>query len=196
MARRITALNVNSITTAARKILLLDFINENNPDILLLSETHLKENRQFKISNYNIIRGDRINNNGGGTAIIFKNGLQFKNFRHEINDTFEAVLVDSCLNSSWVTIISFYGLPKPSIHLELISNFFENLNNNFICGGDFNARLPNMDNISVNTSGSFFDNLIKNNPNIGAIFPRNPTCYRSTHGSIIDFFIFSSSKFK
>lgn len=48
-----------------------------NFDILALQETWLKENDNFLVSQYNIIRKDRVNSQGG-VAFIIKSGIPFQ----------------------------------------------------------------------------------------------------------------------
>lgn len=52
------------------------FLRENQIDILLAQETHLKpSHRDPKIANYRIIRNDRTTGAGGGTLIYYKRSL-------------------------------------------------------------------------------------------------------------------------
>lgn len=77
--KTITTLNVNSIRSRSRCILLNNFIIEHNPDILLLSETHLKPTMRTSFKGYTMLKGDRLSGNGGGPAILFKQCIPFKN---------------------------------------------------------------------------------------------------------------------
>jgi len=49
-----------------------------NPGILAINETWLKEKDTLNINNYTVIRKDRNNQIGGGLAVCIKNDIQHK----------------------------------------------------------------------------------------------------------------------
>ena len=66
-----------NINGARNKIdLLYDYINDHNPDIIILNETKLSENVQLHIPNYTIVRKD-ISNHKGGVLIAVASNLPF-----------------------------------------------------------------------------------------------------------------------
>lgn len=75
----ITAINVISIRSIHRRYELSQFINNNNIDIALVSETKLHNTHNIKLENYEVIRTDRQGNNttGGGTAIFIKKKYEY-----------------------------------------------------------------------------------------------------------------------
>lgn len=72
---KMISINVNSIVKNQRRASLMNLINMQKPDIILLtiSESKLNKNHVIKFDNYNIIRRDREEKNiGGGTTVIIK----------------------------------------------------------------------------------------------------------------------------
>ena len=74
---KIMQLNACSIKGKAKMRTLEIFLNENKPDALFLSETHLTHRDNPKIKDYNVIRTDRTDKKKGGTAITLKKSIQF-----------------------------------------------------------------------------------------------------------------------
>lgn len=65
---KIMHINVQGIYTSRVE---LDYlIQEHEPHILTLNETHLKPHNKLNISQYNILRKDRHDRAGGGVAIL------------------------------------------------------------------------------------------------------------------------------
>lgn len=73
---KIISLNTNSLISNFKRVALTKLIEDHNPDILLLNETHLNPNHTFYLKNYEIVRNDRHTTKGGGTAIIYKNNIK------------------------------------------------------------------------------------------------------------------------
>ena len=75
---RCCAVNVNSICNVKRRYDLQSFLNRNNIDIALISETKLNHRHKVSIQNYDAIRNDRQSaQRGGGTAIIIRNDIRY-----------------------------------------------------------------------------------------------------------------------
>jgi hypothetical protein len=80
----ISYFNINSISN--KKIVLENHLIDNkfkfkllnNIDIQLLSETFLKDKSKININNYAIVRNDKLNGRGGGTAILIKKCYSFE----------------------------------------------------------------------------------------------------------------------
>ena len=77
---KIFTLNVNSIISHAKREQLSHFINNYNPDIILLCETKIKAKHKPVFTNYNFIRNDRLTNKGGGTGILIKSNIRYEPF--------------------------------------------------------------------------------------------------------------------
>ena len=80
---KITAINVNSLVSHAKRFEFLQFIEIHNPDVVLISETKLSEIHKISFADYNIIRTDRRNKKGGGgTAVLLHNKFHSKIINH------------------------------------------------------------------------------------------------------------------
>lgn len=100
---RIILLNANSIVSHHKRGLLLEFLEENKPDILLLSESKLAPRHKLHIPGYSINRCDRLTpsntaNCGGGTCILTRDTI-----RHDTMDlpTFDSI--EACGTSIHLT---------------------------------------------------------------------------------------------
>lgn len=186
----IVAINVNSLVGSNRRQLFLNFVDDVRADVYFLSETHFNANSHITLNGYNCFKQIRASN-GGGTAILLNEKIRFRNLM-TINKGIEATVIDAFLNNQWIRLISIY-IP-PGIN-KLNQSIFKKLfttSTPFICGGDFNARMLLAGDISNNSMGIFINNFIQNN-DISPIFPKSPTCFRSSNGSFIDFFLTSTT---
>lgn len=86
---KVITLNINSIYSIKKRAELKQFLNENNPHILLLSETKINSSIKIYFKGYNCIRTDRENNRGGGTAILIKRNITFSQNVINLNLSFE-----------------------------------------------------------------------------------------------------------
>ena len=130
-------------------------------------------NYNFDIFNYNTIFKVRVDNIGGGVAIIIKNNIKYEkiiNFDH-----FESELVGVKLTHSdtEMVIFSLYNPPNKLLNLELLDKIEESFPNFLICG-DLNAKSNNLiktlhDN---NSNGDILEEFILNS---NAIIINNDT---------------------
>lgn len=115
-----------------------------NLDILSLQETWLKENNNFSISNYNVIRKDRSLQSGGGLVILLKNHIPFQQLDiNIINFKFEFIFVSFYLGIKKNHLLNIYNPPNNYVPLNHWLNLFNQVSHsfsNFIICGDFNAQ--------------------------------------------------------
>lgn len=132
---KIFALNVNSIATCNRRLLLTEFIGNTGGDIYLISETKLGNENHFGFLNYNVFRCDR-KKGAGGVAILFKNKFKFKNTKKHTG-TIECISVDLLIDNVWINFISSYfnNSIKENDLIKIIKQ-----NKPFLMGGDMNSR--------------------------------------------------------
>lgn len=67
---RVIVANVNSIVSNYKRIQLLNFLEKNNPDLILINETKLNKRHTLFFKNYNVVKVDRETGKSGCTAII------------------------------------------------------------------------------------------------------------------------------
>lgn len=179
---KIMALNVCSIASKKKKLLLERFNSIHNPDILLLSETHLSGEVYPKFINYGAFYKHRTTN-GGGVAILVKNTIRAVSININQNFSFEICGVSIFDGDVEIKIYSIYA-PRQNASFGEIMTL---INGSTIIGGDFNARM-NYNGDGTNPNGDSLRNLIQNS-NIEIIIPRSPTCWRNVNGTIIDYFL-------
>lgn len=126
------------------------FIDIHSLDIILISETKLKKCHEPRIKNYTIIRTDRIEKGGGGTAIIISNTIKFTTIAKPSsrnNKTLEYTAVKlPTKNNKSLYIFSIYApTTNSSTFIQELEKLFqdfnlENYDNSYIIAGDFNAK--------------------------------------------------------
>ena len=125
-----------------------DFLHDKNPHIVLLSETHWKENKNKEKENkksgpvfngYNIVRADRKKGKGGGVAILIHTSISFKEITLPKIDCMEIVGVSISTDSGLVDFISVY-CPRGNSTTQQVCQLFDAPGNQFVIGGDFNAH--------------------------------------------------------
>jgi Endonuclease-reverse transcriptase len=133
------------------------FLQENPTySILAISETHLPPAETIKFQNYAVYRADRLQQKGGGAALLIHPDLPAKQIH--FHSPLEAVAVRVMCNGRKTTIMSVY-LP-PNIN---VNNAFEHLVVQIphpakICG-DLNALVQNHGSAYSNQRGRFIQRL-------------------------------------
>lgn len=195
---KIIALNVNSLIKITRRHNLDAFLNENKPDFLLISETKLKSIHKLALSNYEIHRTDRLNDAGGGTAVLFKNSYKTEQIMCDLNiSSFEYTMTQVFLNNNEsIFIIAIYKPPSQQLNVRELDKLIKECGNSkFVIGGDFNAKHRSWCN-NVNENNGVKLNEWLNNPtnklNLMMLTGIDQTCERSTN-SFIDLIIFSKT---
>lgn len=107
---RLIHFNVNSIVSPAKKVQLIEYINRYNPEIVFLTETKLKPGHFFAVKNYNLFRADRLQTNGGGTAILVENTINAKQVKSH-SRFFESCVIKLKLSNQSVMCIAIYVPP-------------------------------------------------------------------------------------
>ena len=119
------------------------FLQLNNIDIFLISETHFTSKSYFKIKGYELINANHPNERAhGGPAILIKNGIKYIPQENFITENFQGAYIKIICNNLTVSICAIYFPPRHSIKSEDFRNFFEKLGPRFFVGGDFNAKHP------------------------------------------------------
>lgn len=154
----------------------LDYlIYKENPGVIALCETWLKDKDNFKINNYDIIRKDRKNQIGGGLILGIRKDVQFKKLN--LNDMYqhriEILGVKVQYKEKWLNMILIYN-PCNNIREEEFQYYYDQLQNPKLIIGDFNAHHPNWNtnnNKLNNVTGKSLVKLINQN-NIILLTPK------------------------
>lgn len=183
----VTTWNADSIRH--KKTELENFIKDRNIDIILLQETYLKPQDNFKIPNYQIYRKDRLNKPGGGVAIAIKNRIDhFLAENHSTANT-ESITVKVKINDRrTLKVTSIYIPPANNLGEDELRRIFEG-GDQVLVGGDLNAKHPSWNSRRTNTKGKIIDKFIKDH-HLKAVGPVVPT-HISKNGAndILDIFI-------
>ena len=131
----------NSNGLSQHKLELIQFLLNNNVDILLVTETHFTKKSFFNIPNFTTYHTTHPDDKAhGGSAIIIKNKIKHYQETHYRTEEIQAtnIMVEDCGGN--IMISSVYSPPKHNIKKEMYKQFFKTLGNRFIAGGDYNAK--------------------------------------------------------
>lgn len=144
----IAQINIRSLLTKFAD--LKDLVSQNNWDVILITETWLRDDipdENLLINNYNFFRCDRADR-GGGVAIYIKS-LYKCSLSNKLNlNNSEQLWLSLNINNKHMCIGVVYRPPSSSV-LEFLVSFEEILGNltpkfdRLICGGDFNIDCLN-----------------------------------------------------
>jgi predicted nucleic acid binding AN1-type Zn finger protein len=117
------------------------FLNQNQIDILLISETHVTSKNHFTIPRCELCYINHPDRTAlGGTAIIIKDTIayyvQLQYAEPEIQAT--SVRVKGPLRD--ITIAAVYCPPRHNLKAEHFEAFLQTLGPSFLAGGDFNSK--------------------------------------------------------
>lgn len=202
-ALTIIQLNVNSLISKKKRHDLELFLNTEEPHIILLNETKIKSKHLLYFRNYNFIRNDRTQNNGGGTGILIKNNISYTVVpRPPTIQSIESTIIKISSNNHELLIAAVYFTPNtnfPSIHTHDLTELIKlntHPNSSIIIGGDLNAKHSFWGNATPNQSGEkLFRWFNVNCVTQGLKFLRSdlPTFYRTDTNSYLDIFIVSDN---
>lgn len=192
-------INVNSIATKKKQHELLEFIEENDPDILLVIETKLKPKNKLFLKNYNIFRNDRLTDNGGGTAIIIKNKIKCEQIE-KINNIQNLEYTTAKIympNNKHLICTALYKQPSTKLQTRELTSLIQSFGNSlYILAGDFNCIHTHWGNQTDNNEGKQLFNWYNNSidtHNLVLLATNEPTCIRRNSQSFIDLFITSDT---
>lgn len=141
-ARNISKINIlqwNIRSVNVRKSCLINLIKTYKLDIIVLSETWLKETSEFKIKGFNLIKKCRPDGYGG-VAILVSQGIVYKELIIKSNSKNNVEICAIEVNNGEFNIVSVYKAPKHKIsHVDWINVLRQSTNDTVVCG-DFNCH--------------------------------------------------------
>ena len=146
---RILEWNANGILK--ERLEFAEFLKSNTIDIALIAETKLSTQVIWRIPNYSICRTDGPTARQGGTAIVIRNNISHTHTIINGLTNAQLTTVDIHTNNRTITVGALYNSPSKDLlntDLDLITN-----TNNFIIGGDFNAKEPHWNSRTTNKRG-------------------------------------------
>lgn len=132
----------NACGITNKKTKLMNFLTEENIDIMLLGETWLKKGNNLTIPNYITYRTDRTAQLHGGTAILIK-----KHIQHTLHQSQDSQIENTCViqrTSGPILIIAAYCSPNKKITEADLNTFFST-NKKILLMGDLNAKNTHWD---------------------------------------------------
>lgn len=168
------------------------FLNSNNIDVILFSETWLKNYHNTSIQNYKLYRKDRFGSQqtvGGGVAIAIKNGIPHSLLPNINTKIIESIGIEIYSNNITIRLVSVY-FPGTRLTISKLKDFKNDLKiltsskNNFIIGGDLNAKHRFWNCIKANKAGQILFNEM-NIRNFLIHFSPTPTYYPSQARRVI-----------
>lgn len=171
---KIAAWNANNVIYKKQE--LIQFTIEHNTDIILISETWLREANKFKIPNYYTYREDRKTGPGGGVAILIKKTINHELITIDNLQTLESIGLQINLEGTGKTNIFAAYYPPGKTFVENDYKKILDLNFPTIIAGDLNAKHPSWNSRTINNYGRKLQQLTTTN-NIQTLAPTDPTFY-------------------
>lgn len=174
---------------------LIATIREVKADFVLLQETKCKGRNNIKISGFTTFERNinRTPNSiaHGGVAILAKPFLQPK--RIQLNTRLQAIAVKIHLFRP-ITLCSIYVQESDRVTRNDLQNVIDQLGQDYVIGGDFNAHSPMWDHSNFNTLGRALEEIFNENDLI-LLYDGTPTYLnkRSRQWSTLDLTFASSS---
>lgn len=170
----IISINVNSIVSIMKRSYLQKFLKLHNPDIIFLSETKLTAKHKLEFYSYNIIRNDRPKASfGGGTAILIKKGIAYRQISSPQINSFKCIETTNIMlpieDKNLLVLSSIYAprcegsLFQKEIEELFVSLQFDSPSRYYIIAGDLNAKHADWQNPVNNTRGNFLTKWLKVN---------------------------------
>ena len=144
----------NAQSIISNKLLLTQFLHDNNIHIAIISETWLTPIKSFKISGYVIERND-IGNRHNGVAILINNSITYHKIDTYSDNSLQNVCVRIIVNNRQISIVSFYCPTNctPSFDKNKFKLLVNSIPEPMIFAGDFNAHHTSWGCNSVNSRG-------------------------------------------
>jgi exonuclease III len=116
-------------------------LNNKRIDIALITETHCTPYSHLNIPGYRIHKANHPDNTAhGGVAILVKSSLVYHSLPSFSEDIIQSCAIQIHVSNVPITVAAIYSPPKHKISYENFSNYFNTIKNNFIIGGDYNAK--------------------------------------------------------
>ena len=161
-------------------------------DLALITETHFTQHSQIYIPGYKLLKTNHPDNTAhGGVAILIKSTIAFQALPNFCQDFLQSCAVTIHLNNIPITVAALYSPPRHNLNSEHFANYFKTINNNFIIGGDFNAKHQNWGCRVNNPRGIVLHNFVSTK-NFKILAPPGPTYWPTSpqkSPDILDIFI-------
>lgn len=124
-----------------RKTELSQFLVANKIEIALISETHLTSRSYAEIKNYKLYTCNLSGSSHSGAAIYISNAIAHHEAQKFCSSHIQAACISAKLHcGTSVTIAAIYSPPRHHVKTSEYEEFFGQLGEKWIVGGDFNAK--------------------------------------------------------
>ena len=178
--------NANGINQ--RKNEVSHFLQEQDIDVLLVSETHLTNKYNFNIPGFVIHKTNHPDGKAhGGTAILIRNKIRHYCLEDFSKDYLQATTIHiDCIIGS-LTLSSVYCPPRFKILKDQFEEYFEKLGNKFLACGDYNAKHTYWGSRLQNPKGKqLYLTLVDQKNGLDFLSPRQPTYWPTDPKKIPD----------
>ncbi|KAF0699498.1 Uncharacterized protein FWK35_00037541, partial [Aphis craccivora] len=173
-------------------IALLTKVISSRIDIALITETHCTSYSHVHIPGYRLHKANHPDNTAhGGAAIFVKYSILYQSLPSVCEEIFQSCAIQMYVNNVPITIAAIYSPPKHNVSYQNFSNYFNTINNNFIIGGDYNAKHQSWGCRANNPRGNVLFNFV-NTRKFKVLAPPGPTYWPSSphkNPDILDIFI-------
>jgi len=164
---------------ARRRPELLQFVQEHSIDVLLLNETHLSNNRGFKLPNfisyYTNTPRNGIHSPSAGTAILINRRLiHHRKIIPTTSITNTTVHIN--LGNSELRLVAVYKSPNTTLLTADLDTLL-NTTTDTIIAGDLNSKHGSWNSLVSNSSGRILNNYLDNRQDTTVAAPTSPTHY-------------------
>ncbi|VVC28136.1 Endonuclease/exonuclease/phosphatase,Reverse transcriptase domain [Cinara cedri] len=116
-------------------------LQEKRIDIALITETQLTKYSHIPIPGYQLLKTNHPDNTAhGGAAIYIKSSLSFQALPNYYQPHLQYCAILLHLNNIPTTVAAIYSPPRHNINIQNYIQYFSTLSQNFIIGGDYNAK--------------------------------------------------------
>jgi hypothetical protein len=186
--KSLVVLQFNANGLKNHKNILQNVLYDKRIDIALITETQFTKYTHFFIPRYQLIKANHPDNTAHGSVAIFiKNSIHFQPQTNYCFDHIQSFTIIVRLNNIPITVGAFYSPPRHNILNATFTNYFNTIKNNFIMGGDFNAKHSAWGCRTNNPRGNVLYNFVNTN-NFNIVAPPGPTYWPSSPAKKLDIF--------
>lgn len=172
------------------------YLLEEDIDIALINETHLRPSIRITVPNYNCYRRDRLITKGGGVAVLIKRNLPHEPLPEIKEGRLESVGIQLQTKQGKLNLYAAYIPPGDDLPEEQLNEVFSNSTPTIIAG-DFNAKDHEWYSKTNNYRGTKLKNYRDHNK-LNIIGPDEDTHFHSQNetADVLDIVISKDIKWK
>ena len=184
----------NSNGVSQHRLEIINFLAQNNIDVLLLCETHLTNKHFFAIPGFTFYKTNHPDGKAhGGTGILIRRRLKHHFLGSYAHNYLQATAISIHCKGKNIALAAVYCPPRFALNESQFLGFFKTLGEKFLAAGDYNAKHTYWGSRLCNPKGrNLYSAVLKNNLDISS--PGQPTYWPSDHNKIPDLIDFAVTK--